>query len=203
MVSRIKLLLLVSLVSTLCATALVAQSALTVTTAGVAYPGATVQVSVTLSGAAGQNIGGIGFNVPATSASLVPGGASIAATKTLWANASSVLLVGFTNPAPPSVGFPTNNAFADGAVLTFNYPIPASAIVGSTINLSLANPLAASATGAVALTSPPLVLTVGTNPACLTAVNTHIAAYLATPTIALLGQIVGELATAASTGSCQ
>ena len=171
------------------------------TTASPVYPGANVVVTVTLAGSAGLNVDGIGLTLPAGSTNPVAGTASTIATKTLWSGGTNMLLIGITTGSP---GIITNAVYADGPVLTFSVPIAAGAMVGSTVNLSLTNALAVNPSGtAVALTTPTLTLTVGTNPTCITAINGHITAYLAAPSIGALGQIVTELAAAATTGTCQ
>ena len=179
---------------------ILAQPSLTLSTASVVYPGATLNVTASLTGSGGQNISGIGLTLPPGATAPVPGAASTAAAKTIWSSAANLLLIGFTNATPPVA---SNQAYADGAVMSFSYTVPPGAALGSPLSLALTGVLAASKTGTtVALTSAPLALTVGTNPTCFSSISANVAAYLAAPSIALMGQIVTELAAANGTGNC-
>lgn len=175
---------------------------LTLSGVGQAYPGATLAMTVTLSGSSGQSIDGIGFTLPAGFSAPVLGAASTTATKTLWSSTGgTVLLIGDTSATPPVI---TNAIYGDGAILTFAYTVPASAVIGSPLSVSIGSPMGATPAGLnVAMTTTPFTATVGYAPTCLTAISANVTAYLATPTIALLGKIVAELASAAATGTCQ
>ncbi len=178
---------------------------ITLSTASPVYPGATINLTASLSGSAGKNIDGLGFTLPAGSISPVAAAASTAATKTLWSSANgNLLLIGFTNPAPPSQPVITNAAYADGPVATFAYAVPATAIVGAPLSLSLTNLAAVNPTGtAVPLSGVPFTANVAFAPNCLTAITANVSSYLANPSITILGQIVSELVSANGTGVCQ
>ena len=146
--------------------------------------------------------------MPASASGPVAGPAATSANKTLYVGGPNMLLIGFTNPPSPAPGIPSKIAFGDGPVFSFSYAVPAAAVIGSTVTVALGSLKAANSTGtAVAMTSTPLNLTIGIAPSCQTAINSNINNFLATPSgtqlsDAVLGQIVLELVTASTTGTC-
>jgi len=195
--------LAVSFFALVCCLAADAQPKLTLSTTSLAYPGANIMVSATLSGSSGLNISGIGFTAPSVSG-LALGTASTAAGMSLYQSGAgpiNALLIGYANPSTgPVIG---TAVYTDGVVATFNYTIPSTAAIGSTISLSLVSPLAASSAGtAVALTVVPVALNVGLSAACLLDINTAINTYLSGPTQSVLNTLTADLTAALTGGVC-
>jgi len=182
------------------ASSLFAQPVLTLSTTGAVYPGATLAVTVGLTGSSGQNISGLQFGLPAGSSAMLPGAASTAALKTLRTSTAgtTVLLVGWSGSTPPTA---SNAPYADGVVGTFSYLVPAGM---GPLSLALTGPVAASTTGQnVAITTAPLALTVGLDPACASAITTNVGSWTTNPSAAGFVAIVMELAAASTTGTCK
>jgi hypothetical protein len=193
-----------SLLILLSAVAFGAQAApvLSVSTVGTqaAYPGATLNMQISLSGSTGLNMAGLGFSSWTPVSNLAAGTASVTAQKTLWTTSSGILLTGFTSTSPQAV---SNLPFVDGQILTFSYTVPTTQAVGSTLSIAIPTPVFAVDTGglAIAVTVTPLTLPVVINPVCLTTANADVQAFLAAPGTNLLGQLVVYLASIIA-GTC-
>ena len=173
-------------------------------TTSTAYPGATVMVTVSASGFTGNNVAAVGFTAPAGASGMTNGAASVAASLTMYTSNSpmNALFVGMTNLG--ALGVITTGTYTDGVVSSYDYVVPATAALGSTVTLALTNPMAVTLLGAaVPLTANSLTLTVGISASCLTAIDANINGWLSTTSQTLMGKIEGELQSAHSTGTCQ
>jgi hypothetical protein len=170
-----------------------AQPQLTVSTSSPVYPGATLNVTVTLSGSAGSNISAIGFALPGGSAALT----SSVSGKFAFTNGNNALLVGFNN------GTGNDTAYSDGPVATFTYTVPTASPAGIGLIVALASPLASNTSGGVVtISSQAFSGIVGLSSTCVNAIQSAITSYLAAPSQTLLGQITADLSTALTGGSC-
>jgi hypothetical protein len=172
-------------------------------TSQLVYPGAVLNMQITLSGSTGLNMAGLGFSSWTPVSNLAAGTASVTAQKTLWTGTNGVLLTGLTAGTGSSSQTASNLAFADGQILTFSYTVPATQTVGSTLSIAIPTPVFAVDTGglAMAVTVTPLTLPVVINPVCFTTANADVQAFLAAPGTNLLGQLVVYLASIVA-GTC-
>jgi len=177
------------------------QPVLTMSTTGQGFPGATLQIALTLSGSANTLLAGIGLTAPGGVSHFTIGPASVAATKSIFpagTGPTNLVLVGFKPPATVS-----NTPFSDGVILTFNYYVPTTATLGSQVNLNLRNVFGASTAGnSVTLTAPTLSIPL-VSAACAAVIQTAISAYNTSPSQAGMNTIQQELQLAQTSGTCQ
>ena len=184
---------------------------LTMSTAGTAYPGDIIPVSVALTGSAGANIGSIQFLAPASTflswGSSPVGAASTAAHKALFAvmamgsAVAQVYLVGFSGPSGPVV---KNLPYADGPIANFVYQVPAAAPAGVPLTLSLQSAQGITTSfDTVSLGSPSLTIPVGVTASCLASIQSSIKFFLGLPSKLGLEGLQLRIKSAAASGTCQ
>ena len=180
--------------------ALAAQPALVISTNSQVYPGATLSVTVGLTGSSGANIAGVGFVLPAGASNLALGTAASAANKSLFTGNQTVLLLGWQ----PGGSSANATVITDGPLLTFTFQVPAGQQYSSTLTIGLSSSLASSAAGAtVPITVSPLSVMVTVSTTCVSAIQNAVAAFETSPTQLLLNQITGDLVAAMAGGACQ
>jgi hypothetical protein len=168
-----------------------------------AYPGAVLNLQVSLSNSAGWNIAGFGLSAWSQATGIAVGSASVSAQKTLWCATAGCLLTGLTNPPVGTTSVVSNSTYTDGQVLTLTYSVMPQQAIGSTLAVSIPTPLFAVDVngGAVTVNVVPLSLPVTLNPACIATANADVQSFLAAPSQTLLGQLEAYLGTIVA-GTC-
>jgi len=158
------------------------------TSVQVAFPGAFVPLTVTLTGSQGTNLVGVQF---------------LAVCQNRGAGPVDCAQVNFSGAAEALPPARLSEPLSDGVIASVNYPVPAATVLGEPITLFLVNATGRTWGGqSLALASPPLTLPVITA-VCLASIQASINFYLSLPAKLALDALQLRIKTGASTGTCQ